>query len=179
MKRVRFWLNTRGAVWAGLAGAALLLAAVCTQWFAVAPLEREVAALRQVPSARDELQDRTSNPWPAQRDAAGAARGVSQPLQCRPRIGDAPCAPARVALFEHGLELQRGDYRLTAVGDDGLARYRMEVPIQGRYPNIRAFALQALHEMPTVALEQLQFQRRSVTDQQVDAVMSFNLFIAR
>lgn len=178
MKRVRFWLNTRGAVWAGLAGAALLLAAVCTQWFAVAPLEREVAALRQVPSARDELQDRIQESL--RRSATPQARLAA----FRSHFSADPALATRLARLhalavEHGLELQRGDYRLTAVGDDGLARYRMEVPIQGRYPNIRAFALQALHEMPTVALEQLQFQRRSVTDQQVDAVMSFNLFIAR
>ena len=49
----------------------------------------------------------------------------------------------------------------------------MTLPVQGPYPLIRAFVSAVLRELPTVSLEQIQFQRKDVADGSVDAQISF------
>lgn len=177
MKRVLFALRARGRTLATLTGLALLGFGTTAHWLVVEPLAHEVAALEQLPRSRDELRQRVDASL--QRASTPQARLAAFR---RHFDGDQTLAQRLARLHElagkHGLELRRGDYRLSARGDDGLARYRMEVPIEGRYPNIRAYALEALHDMPTMSLEQLQVQRRSIADAQVEAVLVFNLFIA-
>jgi hypothetical protein len=177
MKRLAWWLRGHGAAFALAVGLALLLSAVLGHWFAVEPLARDVAALSRAPGTRDALHQRMDESL--QRAATPQVRLAAFARH----FADDPALGARLTRLHalagaHGLEFKRGDYRLAPGGERGLARYRMEVPIQGRYPSIRAFVSSVLQEMPTLSIEQLQFQRRNVADEQVEALVVFTLFIA-
>jgi hypothetical protein len=78
-----------------------------------------------------------------------------------------------------GLEMKRAEYRLSSQPGRKLDRYQMTVPIQGSYTTIRAFVTTTLRAQPTMALEQVQFQRKDVGDTVVDAQISFTFYLAQ
>jgi hypothetical protein len=51
--------------------------------------------------------------------------------------------------------------------------------VQGSYPSIRAFVSTVLRELPTVSLEQIQFQRKDVADGTVDTQISFVFHLSK
>ena len=78
-----------------------------------------------------------------------------------------------------GLEMKRAEYRLNSQPGRRLDRYQMIVPIQGSYTILRAFVTAVLRAQPTMALEQVQFQRKDIGENLVDAQISFTFYLAK
>lgn len=73
------------------------------------------------------------------------------------------------------LDLVHGEYRLERHGD-GLASYRMTLPVRGSYPDIREFVAATLKQMPYAAIETLRFERKKIGDSELDAQLRITLF---
>lgn len=74
------------------------------------------------------------------------------------------------------LELMQGDYRFVA-GDARLARYQVTLPIQGRYPDIRAFIAAVLAKLPTASLDKVSFDRQAIGEPTVKATVRLSLYL--
>lgn len=80
------------------------------------------------------------------------------------------------------LTLNRGDYKLTQIkslqtNKGALSRYEIVLPVSGQYTQIRQFAAQVLHELPALALTDLQLKRESAQSPTVDARLIFVLLL--
>ena len=80
------------------------------------------------------------------------------------------------------LTLNRGDYKLTQIkslqsNQATLARYEIVLPVTGQYVQIRQFIAQVLHELPALALIDLQLKRESAQSPSVEARLIFVLLL--
>jgi hypothetical protein len=76
-----------------------------------------------------------------------------------------------------GLELRRAEYRMHAQPGERLARYQIIMPVEGSYRSIRRFTAQALEEIPALALTQVKFQRRRISEGSAEAQIIFTLYL--
>lgn len=84
--------------------------------------------------------------------------------------------------LKQGLILNRGDYKLTQIkslqsNQATLARYEIVLPVTGQYTQIRQFIAQVLHELPALALNDLQLKRESAQSPTVEARLIFVLLL--
>ena len=80
------------------------------------------------------------------------------------------------------LTLNRGDYKLTQIkslqsNQATLVRYEIVLPVTGQYVQIRQFIAQVLHELPALALSDLQLKRESAQSPSVEARLIFVLLL--
>lgn len=75
------------------------------------------------------------------------------------------------------MELSSSEYRLVNENDARLARYEMILPVNGRYPQIRAFMADALEAVPAMAISAIAIKRESVTSEKLEARLEINLFL--
>lgn len=78
---------------------------------------------------------------------------------------------------KRGVELSSGDYRLLLEKESKLARYEIQLPVRGSYPQIRAFIADALQAVPTLALADITFKRESVQSGRIDVRLSMHLYL--
>ena len=76
-----------------------------------------------------------------------------------------------------GLEVLRADYRHQCGAVAWLCAYRIEVPINGSYRALRWFAEQSLARLPQLSLDELEFKRDGVSDDELQARMVFTLHL--
>jgi len=79
----------------------------------------------------------------------------------------------------NGLVLEEGDYRLVTEKESRLARYVISLPVKGSYPQVRKFVGEALRDMPFLALETVSFGKQKIGEMQVDAKITFILYVGR
>jgi hypothetical protein len=179
MKRA-LWLLRRhaatGSLWLGLV---LVLSSLALQWWGIRPLEAQIEALEQGGAGKREGR------------IAGAGQALEQASGPRAQLAafygyfdrgerlTELLATLHVAGKDAGVEIKRADYRLSSSPERRLDRYQVLMPIRGSYPAIRVFIANALRELPTMSLDQVQFQRKAVGDAAVDAQVSFTFHIAR
>lgn len=78
-----------------------------------------------------------------------------------------------------GVTLPRGEYALTVEPKTNLAQYRIVLPVVGSYEQVRGFIAQALQAVPTLALDDVEFQREKIGDTQLEAKINMTLYLAR
>ncbi|MFZ5539018.1 MAG: hypothetical protein ACOY5V_04670 [Pseudomonadota bacterium] len=145
---------------AGLAGAALLAAAVAA--FAYAPrLQREAEALQeQVDHTRAQLL-RLGRDLVRQPDSA---QQLARFREWFP-TSDRATADLRVlfaAAAKHGVELPRGEYAVARDDDAGrLARHEIVLPVKERYGAIKAFVGEVLNALPHASVSELRIERNA------------------
>lgn len=76
-----------------------------------------------------------------------------------------------------GVELRFGEYGLRKSEAAKLGQYQITLPVTGNYAQIRAFAENALLEIPTLSLDQISFSRKRVSDAQVEAEIRMTLYL--
>jgi hypothetical protein len=155
----------------GLAAAALFAAAVLFLVLVVKPLE-----------ARNELVD----------GELARSERQSQP-------GRTPAGARLAAFYRHfetgetatdwlarlsaigaqaGVQMRSADYRMQKTGTR-LERYEMVLPLTGSYPQIRAFLMTALAEIPVLSLDQITIRRERGQDGALQAEARMTLHLAR
>jgi hypothetical protein len=75
-----------------------------------------------------------------------------------------------------GLELESGSYEYVT-GDDAISRYRISIPVNGSYPQIRKFVENTLATVPVIALDSLRVERDSVSQQVIQADLRFSVLL--
>jgi Tfp pilus assembly protein PilO len=162
---------------AGIVGIGLL-AFCAAAWFSLLAPARDERDLLRMES--DKLDRR----------ARGAERGVERP----------PTAPEQLATFyaffpgpastpdwlakisaaatAHGLSLASGEYKISKAATPRLARYQITLPVQGTYPQIRAFVGAVLQDVPAAVVEEVSLKRESVSSPRIEARIRITLYIA-
>lgn len=168
MDNFRYYMGRLGTP--GMVGALLILASLAYEETVVlareAMLDEQV--LRNEQAQREEAAMR-------QRSAQTGAIATGQPS-----LAPAVAAALR-RLFDAaekaGLELDRGEYRLTEANDARLRIYQLSLPVYGSYPEIRMFVAEALNTDPALALTAVQLRRDSIETPDIDAQLNFTLFL--
>ncbi|NNU42339.1 hypothetical protein [Ramlibacter montanisoli] len=81
------------------------------------------------------------------------------------------------AARDSGLQLSRGEYAVVTDRQTGLVQYRITLPVRGAYTQVRAFVAAALKAVPALALDELTFERRSISETQVEARIRLTLYL--
>ncbi len=165
--------------WPGGAGVLLLGFALVYALAALSPAERERAASRErVERAEARLERFRSG---------GEALPEPPGLQLRsfhlalPAQLEATEAIDRVyeAAARQSLSLARGEYALVIDSETGLARYQILLPVRGTYPQLRVFLGDALDAVPALGLEELDLQRKQISESQLEGRIRMTLFLSR
>jgi hypothetical protein len=79
----------------------------------------------------------------------------------------------------HALSLNEGAYTVTRENAGKLVRFQIMLPLRGNYPQVRNFLVALARDVPGIALENAQFERRDVGDPALDVKLQLVLFLAR
>lgn len=79
----------------------------------------------------------------------------------------------------HRLVLHQAEYKAERDKTGKLTRFQMNLPLKGEYRTLRRFLSDLHAEMPTVSLEQVQFERQKVGDPLVDARVRLMIYLGR
>jgi len=82
----------------------------------------------------------------------------------------------KTAAKQH-LVLNRGDYKLLQTQQGRLMRYEIILPVAGKYTQIRHFIASILHQLPALALSDIQIKRENALSPTVEARLVFVLFL--
>lgn len=152
--------------WPGLLGLALLAGGVFSHQVLVPTLQAKTQALQAQIAAVTELRAQPPEP-------------TADVLEAQP-LADARETPEAIgrlfkAASRAGLALEAGEYRLQS--GQGLLRYQIQLPLQGRYPPVRSFLSDSLNGNPGLALDSLNLSRERVEDAELKAVLRFTLYL--
>lgn len=139
---------------------------------------------RQIELARNEAGQ------PASIHAAGVdARADRRDLSVHsnPEAGPAVLAPpdsindvwvlTHLLAANHGVKLDKGEYRYVSPQHAAVASYEMSLPLQGDYVNVRAFLAALLAEQPGLALDGISFSRNRASDAEISVTAKVTLFL--
>ena len=175
------WRAHRLAERAGPMGIATAVLVVATL-LAWAVLARGIAAqTRELAAANEDLQRRP----------AASARAASAPLTTQQHlVGFEAGFPDQQALGtsysrlwnvarKHGVALRAAEFKLSDVPQDEFQRYTIQLPVTADYASLRGFIVDALADLPSLALEEMSLRREDSKSLQLDARLSFVLFVRR
>lgn len=161
--------------WQGMAGTVLLVLAGASLMLTLQPLERETAFMRsriEVAHSKAAIQTRTFSLGSRQKEL-----GVFfESLPAEQDVTDVLASIYSVAEAS-GVELKQAEYHLDDK-DRPRVGYRMVFPIQGEYGKIRLFSSRVLADHPTIALDQINFQRDRINDPVLKAEIRLTLFLS-
>lgn len=154
--------------------AALALLALCALFFAtlIKPAE---STLKAKQAAGQQVKSRTAyKPVALDRRVDDLQRFHAQ----FPAVDN--IAPETQKLWDiaqqYKIELQQGEYRLES-GGAGLARYRITLPMRASYAQIRQLVGYILKEIPAMSIDGLRFERKKISDNQLDAQLRLTLYV--
>jgi hypothetical protein len=78
---------------------------------------------------------------------------------------------------EAGLRLEEAEYTTQEVPAGGLMRYQILLPVSGSYPQVRRFLIEAMGEMPYVALDGIEFQREDAGSARIAARLRLTAYL--
>ena len=165
-----------GLRWPGLLGLALLVLSAAAYVAAVIPqsgravaLEREAGRLSSQLNARGGTDAR-----PTPRNQLSSFFGFFPVVESLPAL----LGKVQRAAKDNGLDLEKGEYKVSHERDFPLSRYQITLPVKGTYPQVRAFVNDVLAGVPAAALEDLTLKRETAGDPQVEARVRFTVFLA-
>jgi len=160
--------------WVGLAGLALLVAAIVFAVSIVLPMRDRLHELR---TTADAIQKRLSSATSIAAEPAAGPERLAAFHAFFPRLDTSADWLARIhrAATRHKLEFASGDYRLERRGEDRIIRYQVSLPVAGTYTDIRLFIAAVLADVPAAALDDVVMRRESLADPRIEARVRFTL----
>lgn len=161
----------------GVIGIALLVFSLSYVVSALLPAKEELASKREQAAG---LQARV------EREKSGVA-DTSTTGQLRAFYGFLPAQTAATewldriyaAADKEKVSLPRGEYSLVIEPETGVSRYRILLPVKGSYSQIRSFVAAALEAVPSLALDDINFERDKIGDSTVDAKIRMTLYMKK
>lgn len=80
---------------------------------------------------------------------------------------------------KNGLSLNHGEYAVTRDKVGQLIRFRITLPVQGKYKQVRKFLGSLNTEIPNMALENVQFERKDIQDADVQVKIRLLLYMVQ
>ncbi len=155
---------------AGLAGLAILAAALALNVIVLGPMEARAralkAALAERSAASSEAPARSGEKLAAVYEFLQREEATTDWLAKLHAIGKA-----------NGIEPASAEYRPQPPAEKGgrIERFEIVMPVSGTYPQLRSFIGRALAEIPVLSLDQLAIKRESRRDGQVQAELRMTL----
>ena len=81
------------------------------------------------------------------------------------------------AALARGIDLPEGQLKLVVRPGSHIAQYQMTFPLQGPYAAMRDFVRDCMLKLPTLALDQMTFQRGDAGSAITDVRIQFTLFV--
>ena len=158
--------------WPYAAGASMLAAAALLWMVGLRPLAADNARLA------DDVAEQARRPRSLQAVEPGPVAQFRAYEARLPRAEAAVEMASRIyqAGTNNGLVLPTGEYRLERMSDERLLRYRINLPVSGSYPQIRAFVLEVLRTVPAAAVDDIQL-RRDASGNQLEARLRVSLYL--
>lgn len=170
------WLRLGWPGWLGLGAGVLALGyglfGVLPGWQQLEELKYQYATLAQQPAA-------------AVSQASSASTATDQPLDALhrslPAQLEATTAIDQIYALarQQNIALDSGEYSLGIDPRTQLARYQIVLPLRGSYPQLRRFLHALLVEMPGLVLEDVDVQRRSIADSELNGRLRLTLYLSR
>ena len=170
----RRWMSLFG--WPGMAGIGLMVACLVFFMAFIRPAEFRLDSARQ---SAIQLHKQGKH------DANEASRELQPTEQLaefyRAFPNDSDLLPGIEKIFtlaqNQNLTLDQGEYKLSRDKVGKLVRFQMVLPVKGDYPQIRKYLDSLLTEIPNIALEHLQLERRKVGDPALEATIRLALYL--
>lgn len=163
----------------GAIGSLLLLASLGYGAAVLLPAHAELAALEQRVARAERLA--ALAPGAALAAPLSTASRRQQFFATLPAQGDLLQCLERIyaVAASEQLTLQHGEYSGAEIPDARLVRYRLVLPLQGGYLQIRHFISAATAAVPGLVLDDLSLQRHNVGDAQLAARVQLSLYLAK
>lgn len=78
---------------------------------------------------------------------------------------------------QKGLALNHGEYAVVRDSVGELRRFKITLPVQGSYPQIRQYLAALIEEVPSMSLENVQFERKDILDTDLQAKIKLVLYL--
>ena len=166
-------------------------------WLAVLVLAALVLPSQYAGHTKDQEALRQAQIAQSQRSQAAlqsSATDTAQPLSQRERsqrnvaqfkvmLAQAPLPEgAQKTLFALAtrwrLELPQGQYKQACDESGAWCSYRMQLPVVGEYAAVRGFVQEALHALPSLALDGASFKREGAAAAELEVVLRWTLYQA-
>ena len=154
----------------GVTALGILLFCIAFYLSVVKPAETDLAAQRD---AVQRLKKRTPYPTVWIDSRGDELRRFQNLFPTTDKIPD-ELQKLWVIASEYKFDLQQGEYRLESA--PGLMRYRITLPVRTSYTQIRYFVSFILKEIPTVSIDGLRFERKKISETQLDAQIRLTLY---
>jgi Tfp pilus assembly protein PilO len=175
MKLASLRRRFRGRDGMALTAAVIGLATLVFQLAVVLPLESRVQHKRAAIAQAQQQAGPRDAPAETGSPSAQLAAFYAQ----LPPAAEAQDMVRRLHLHAHdaGLEFDRGEYRPPATTTRGLLRYQVVLPVTGTYPQVRRFLAAAMRDMPSLALDAIDFRRGDGATARIEAQLRFTGFM--
>jgi hypothetical protein len=155
---------------------AALLFAMCAGWYFAAIRPEQIRLDQAVRHAAAAQRERP--PLSVQDPAASELARFYANFPSQDAFPDALEQLLKTAA-QHALSVHHGDYTVTRAPAGKLVRFQIVLPLRGSYPQVRGFLDALAHDVPGMALENAQFERREVGDPALDVKLRLVLFLVR
>ena len=168
LPHVQYQLTRLGAL--GITGIAAVLGAAVITLTAVVPGHSAIRAL-DADIARSMRHAPSGETTPEE--------GLAKLVAALPTRGQIPAVIGLVLQQAHqaGVPLDVGHYAFIPAKAGSVGRYELEFPVRASYPQVRDFINRTLTAVPAASLDKLRIERKSVTDQAVNADVRFVVFV--
>jgi hypothetical protein len=78
---------------------------------------------------------------------------------------------------KRGLSLNHGEYAVVRDSMGELRRIKITLPVQGTYPQIRQYLAELIEQVPSMSLENVQFERKDIIDTDLQAKVKLVLYL--
>jgi hypothetical protein len=163
--------------WPGIVGISLLVICLTLYLSTILPLQARMAEAQHIVALAGE-----------QFSKAGTHRGEGTPSEQLvkfykffPAEKNSPewLEKLVVVAEKNGLNLNEGGYQVTRDKAGRLMRFRITLPVHGRYQQIREFLASLSTEIPIMALENVQFERNKIIESAVNAKVKLVLYLVQ
>lgn len=160
---------------AGIAGIGLLVAAAMAWVSTITPARHERDRLeRAADQAARQLRAIDPGRTGSAREQLGAFHAFFPAAHSTPEW----LAKIHAAAAKQGVQLAAGEYRVARSPGARLVRYHITLPVQGTYPQVRAFVAGVLESVPAAAVDEVSLKRDAVSSPRLEARVRITLFLA-
>lgn len=165
----------------GLPGiVAIGISVMCIPFYfsSVRPLQER---LNMAEAVEKSLHDQTMGSGKPSRALTTPSEELEEFYKYFPSEKDSPVWLGKMvqAAEKNGLSLSHGEYVVTRDKDGQLLRFRITLPVHGKYRQIRNFLSLLNSEIPMMALENVQFERKDVLDTDVQVKIKLTLYLVQ
>lgn len=170
--RAKLEFIVRRAGGAGVTGLFILTLLPGVYWMSIRPLQEEIARTATRIAAAGKTPP-GAEPEPRSRNER-----IRAFVEFFPERKDVPYWIQKIHTVadQQQIVLERGDYRRPTSESPLPVPLRITLPVKGSYTQIRRFVTAALAEVPTLALDEISFQRQNARDPRIEAQIRFILY---